>query len=224
VILPITLSVAAGAFLWLDRVFLFQSMISRPIILSPILGFILGDVAVGLIVGASLELLWLNAPPVGAYLPNDETFCAAVATPAAFVAAHFMGDAAAAGLALVACLPVSLIGRTLDTHIRSLNQDLIQSRLDNAEVTVGPAMAKALVRSFLAAFVVMGVSTAFLCMAVYLLGGMLPVPVQAALSFMPSVCILVGLAGLVTKDIPRPSHAALFVAGMSVVLIISWVL
>lgn len=223
-ILPIIPCIAAGALLWLDRVFLFQFMVSRPIILSPILGFILGDVAIGLIIGASLELLWLNAPPVGAYLPNDETFCAAVATPAAFVAAHYMNDAAAAGLALIACLPISLIGRTLDARIRSLNQDLIQGHVENAEHAVEHAMAKALIRSFFAAFIVMGVCTGFLCMAIYLLGSKLPSPVQISLSLMPSVCILIGLAGLITKDIPRPAHAALFVLGMSVVLIISWAL
>lgn len=223
-ILPIIVCVAVGAFLWLDRVFLFQSMASRPIILSPILGFILGDVATGLIIGASLELLWLNAPPVGAYLPNDETFCAAVSTPVAFVAAHYMNNAAAAGLALVACLPVSLIGRTLDTRIRSLNQDLIPNHVENAERAVEHAMAKALIRSFFAAFIVMGICTGFLCIAIYLLGSKLPNPVQFSLSLMPSVCILIGLAGLVTKEIPRPAHAGLFVLGMSVVLIISWAL
>ena len=77
------LGVLSGSLLWMDRVYIFQLMISRPMIMGPIIGFVMGDVKIGILIGASLELLWLNAPPVGSYLPNDESFCTAVAVPVA---------------------------------------------------------------------------------------------------------------------------------------------
>lgn len=222
-ILSVIASVAVGALLWLDRVFIFQFMVSRPIVLSPVMGFIMGDAAMGLIVGASLELLWLNAPPVGAYLPNDESFCAAVATPTAVCAAGYMSDASAAGLALLASLPFSLIGRSLDVRIRTLNQDLLPDKLEDPERTVERAMVKALARSYAFVLVTLGVSIGLLWAAVSLIGDVLPSAVKLSLSFMPSVTVIIGLAGLMTKGRPNPSQAGLFVLGMTIVVFLSWI-
>ncbi len=223
-IFPVVTSVMAGALLWLDRVFVFQSMISRPIILSPILGLIMGNVTIGLMIGASLELLWLNAPPVGAYLPNDESFCAAAAAPTAVLASAHMSDAAAAGFALAASLPFAMVGRNLDTHIRTLNQDLI-NRIPqgNMERTVQNALGKALLRSYLYALVTLGISVGLLCTATALLGEILPGAVKTALSYLPLAGVVIGLAGLMTKENPRPVQAGLFILGMITVLIISWI-
>lgn len=219
----ILISIAAGAFLWLDRVYIFQFMVSRPIILSPILGMIMGDVRIGLIVGASLELLWLNAPPVGAYLPNDESFCAAVAVPPAVLAAAHMNDAAAAGLALAASLPASLIGRFLDTHIRTLNQGLLPESPADIEQAVGCAMKKAIIRSFFFALVAIGACTGLLCLAVTLAGDILPDKIERALSFMPFVSVVIGLAGLLSKERLRLRRAVLFILGMIIVLMTTWI-
>lgn len=224
-IFSILLSVVTGSLLWLDRVFVFQFMISRPIILSPILGLIMGNVTIGLIVGASLELLWLNAPPVGSYLPNDESFCAAAATPAAVCAAAYMSDVASAGFAITASLPVAVVGRVLDTYIRTLNQDLLdQASAEQTERAVGHAMGKALLRSYLFALATLGVCVGLLCTAATLMGPLLPDVVKASLSYMPLAGIAVGLAGLVMKDVPRPGKTGLFILGMIVVLMISWIL
>jgi len=224
-ILTVFFSVVAGALLWLDRVFVFQFLVSRPIVLSPILGLIMGNVSVGLIVGASLELLWLNAPPVGAYLPEDESFCAAAATPAAACAAIYMSDAAAAGLALLISLPFAMIGRVLDARIRTMNQDLIdQPSAEQIERAIGQAMGRALLRSYLYVLAALGISAALLCTAAVLIAGVLPDVVKTSLSYMPLAGIAIGLAGLVTKDIPKPGQVCLFILGMILILMISWIL
>ena len=45
--------------------------IHRPIVTGPIVGLILGDVQTGLIVGATLELVWMGMVPLaGAQPPN----------------------------------------------------------------------------------------------------------------------------------------------------------
>ncbi len=222
--IPVVSSILAGALLWLDRVFIFQSMVSRPIILSPILGLILGNVTIGFLIGASLELLWLNAPPVGAYLPNDESFCAAAATPTAVLASAHMSDAAAAGFALAASLPFAVVGRTLDTHIRMLNQDLIHRIPEGRmEPALRNAIGKALLRSYLYALAALGISVGLLCTAVILVGEILPDAVKTALSYMPLAGVVIGLAGLMTKEVPRPVQAGLFILGIVIILMISWI-
>lgn len=220
----LVLCVVIGSLIWLDRVYVFQFMISRPIIVSPILGFIMGEVYVGLLMGASLELLWLNAPPVGAFLPNDDSFCAIVATPAAILAAGSMNELSAAGLALVLSVPFSLVGRSVDTHIRTINQGLLPEGIKNIEYTIRNAIRKGLARSYLYALISIGISTAFICLVVFFIRGLLPEFVTSALSYMPFVSIIIGLAGLVSKDIPKFSQAGIFILGVAVVLMITWIL
>jgi hypothetical protein len=162
---------------------------------------------------------------VGAYLPEDESFCAAAATPAAACAAIHMSDAAAAGLALLISLPFAMIGRILDARIRTMNQDLIdQPPVEQIERAIGQAMGRALLRSYLYVLAALGISAALLCTAAVLIAGNLPDVVKTALSYMPLAGVAIGLAGLVTKDIPKPGQACLFILGMILILMISWIL
>lgn len=220
----IILSVVIGSLIWLDRVFVFQFMISRPIIVSPILGLIMGNMYIGLLIGASLELLWLNAPPVGAYLPNDDSFCAIVATPVAILAAGSMNETAATGLALVLSVPFSLVGRSVDMHIRTVNQELLGEGIKNIEHRIGRAMRKALARSYLYALISLGASTSSICAVVFFISGILPEFLILALSYMPFVSIVIGLAGLISKDLPKLSQTGIFVLGVAVVLMMTWIL
>jgi len=219
--ISIIISVMVGSLIWLDRVFVFQSMISRPIVLSPILGLVMGNVQAGLLIGASLELLWLNAPPVGAYLPNDETFCAIVATPVAVLAGSSMSEPSAVGLAVVLSLPFSLLGRVVDTHIRTVNQELLPDKMENIEKKIVFVMKKALARSYLYALISIGGSTVLLCSGVYMFRNLLPGFLISALSYMPFVSIIIGLAGLISKDMPGFSRTCVFVLGMAVVFIMT---
>ena len=223
-IISIIITVLVGALIWLDRVYVFQFMISRPIVLCFILGLIMGNIYIGLLLGASLELLWLNAPPVGAYLPNDETFCAIVATPAAILAALSLNETSAVGLALVLSIPFSLVGRSVDTHIRTLNQELLPKCTENIELKIRHVMRKSLVRSYVYALISIGLSTAVLCGVVFLTKDILPDYVITALSFMPFVSIIIGLAGLIAKDLPKLSQAGIFALGVAVVLMMTWIL
>ena len=46
-----------GGILGMDRIVM-QAMLSRPIVSAPLVGWVLGDVYTGLIVGALFELFW----------------------------------------------------------------------------------------------------------------------------------------------------------------------
>ncbi|KAF1300590.1 MULTISPECIES: PTS mannose/fructose/sorbose/N-acetylgalactosamine transporter subunit IIC [Enterococcus] len=48
-----------------------SNLLNRPIIMGPLVGLILGDFTQGIIIGASLELIFMGAVSVGAYLPPD---------------------------------------------------------------------------------------------------------------------------------------------------------
>lgn len=48
-----------------------SNLLNRPIILGPLVGLVLGDLTQGIIIGASLELIFMGAVSVGAYLPPD---------------------------------------------------------------------------------------------------------------------------------------------------------
>lgn len=223
-IAAVAVCAVVGALLWLDRVYAFQLMVSRPIVIGPVLGAIMGNLPVGIAVGAALELLWLNAPPVGAYLPMDESFCAAAVTPAAAIAASFLTGATAAGLALFAGLPFVMVGRSLDTYIRTRNQELVPDSTFNIEQKIRHAMAHALGRSFVCGLLALAASSGILCSAMVLVAPKVPSQVADALSYMPSACVVIGIAGIVSKDISRPGKAGLFALGAAFLLVLTWIL
>ena len=45
--------------------------INRPIILAPLVGLIVGNLEQSIVIGASLELFFMGAVSVGAYIPPD---------------------------------------------------------------------------------------------------------------------------------------------------------
>ena len=47
------------------------NMIQRPIVLGPLVGLVLGDLQAGITIGATLELFFLGAVSVGAYIPPN---------------------------------------------------------------------------------------------------------------------------------------------------------
>ncbi len=59
------------AFLSLDVSAVGQFMVSRPIVVGPLVGLLTGHADLGLELGALVELIWLGDVPVGAHLPLD---------------------------------------------------------------------------------------------------------------------------------------------------------
>ena len=78
----------AGGLIGLDRTAAGQFMISQPIVAGPIAGWLLGDAAAGLVIGAVLELIWVLDMPVGTFVPADATIGAVSATAIAVLAGN----------------------------------------------------------------------------------------------------------------------------------------
>ncbi len=74
-----------GGLLCLDRIFL-QTMLSRPIVMAPVVGLLLGDSYTGLIIGAIFELFWIDRAPIGIYIPPNDSVASAFAAALAILA------------------------------------------------------------------------------------------------------------------------------------------
>lgn len=107
----------------LDRVALFQLMLSRPVVSAPMAGLALGDPLTGLQIGLLVELLWLARLPVGAAVPPDDTQVSVAATVLVIILGPML-DAAGIELVLISLLvaiPLGKVGQYFDHYARHYN-------------------------------------------------------------------------------------------------------
>jgi PTS system mannose-specific IIC component/fructoselysine and glucoselysine-specific PTS system IIC component len=88
--------------------------ISRPIFSSAVVGLILGDLQTGLIVGATLELIWIGAQRIGGSVPPNIVIGGILGTATAIVT----GQGAEAALAVG--IPAALVGSALEVFAKTI--------------------------------------------------------------------------------------------------------
>ena len=76
----------------------------RPIVIGPIIGLIMGDLKMGLMVGCTIELMFLGQVFVGTALPPEETFSTIIATAFACISGS-------TEVALATALPLAILGQ-----------------------------------------------------------------------------------------------------------------
>jgi len=106
-----------GGLAAVERKGAFQLMLSRPLVLAPLLGLALGDAAGGLALGVPLELLFLGGVNLGGAVPENETLLAAALTSVVIPAglcARTGADPALSALGLGVCAPLAMLGQQLD--------------------------------------------------------------------------------------------------------------
>lgn len=86
-----------------------QSMLDRPIVVGPLVGLVFNDLQAGIIIGASLEALFMGAVNIGGAAPINPSFGTLLA--ASFALATQGGVETALALAL----PLGLFGGALET-------------------------------------------------------------------------------------------------------------
>jgi mannose/fructose/N-acetylgalactosamine-specific phosphotransferase system component IIC len=117
VVLP---ALCAGvAALELDAVLVGQWMLSRPLLVGPLVGWVCGSPAMGAAVGAMIELFSLEDLPVGCVIPLNGTVAAAGAV--LLLAGPHAVPAAAA---LPAGLALGIGHRALESRVRTWRSDL----------------------------------------------------------------------------------------------------
>jgi mannose/fructose/N-acetylgalactosamine-specific phosphotransferase system component IIC len=97
----------------------FQFQLARPLVLGPIVGLLLGDVTMGLKIGAELELIWMGIVGIGAAVPPDVVVGTAIATSLAIL------TNSGTEVALALAVPVALGAQVIDIFVRTLNTGLM---------------------------------------------------------------------------------------------------
>ncbi len=80
-----------GGGLSIDRTAAFQVMISRPIVVAPVLSLLLGNLLVGLVAGIYFELLFVGNMSLGGYVPPNETVITTVCTAVTVICSRWLG-------------------------------------------------------------------------------------------------------------------------------------
>ncbi len=124
-----------GALVNLDDVPLLQIMISQPIVIAPLIGFLWGDFQTGLIIGAFLELLMINYLPIGCAVPLDSSIGAVVAIGTFFLITPFFPSSRNALIALVVLvsMPFTIIAQKASILVRKFNGRLSTLAQESAE-------------------------------------------------------------------------------------------
>lgn len=96
-----------------------QFMISRPIFCGPLFGYILGDVHTGVWLGMIVEMMWINAIPMGISVPVDLTMMTILSVVWACV--NFQGSQEAAIFSLALAVPFAYLYKEVDIAGRLFN-------------------------------------------------------------------------------------------------------
>ena len=83
------------------------TLLSRPLVLGPLVGLVLGDLHQGIVIGASLELIFMGNIKVGAAIPPD------VVTGGVLGTAFAILSGKGTGIALALAIPISILAEML---------------------------------------------------------------------------------------------------------------
>lgn len=101
------------------------NMIQRPIVLGPVVGLILGDLEMGITIGATLELAFLGSVSVGAFIPPNVIVGGVLGTAFAIVTGK------GPEVAFTMAFPIALLALAIDNVIFSLVRPLMAKLADN---------------------------------------------------------------------------------------------
>ena len=122
-----------GGLLCLDRVFI-QAMISRPVVIAPIIGLLLHNPYAGLVIGAFVELIWIDRIPIGTYIPPNDSITAVVATSTAVIAGQKLGGIPPLiALSILIAIPCGILAKQMDILIIKSNDILSDQALVDAK-------------------------------------------------------------------------------------------
>ncbi len=93
--------------LWFLEKFFGTCMVIRPLVVSPLVGLALGDMQTGVIIGATLELVFMGAIQIGGAVPPDALVGAGLGT--AFAILTGQGPE----IALTLALPIAILAQSI---------------------------------------------------------------------------------------------------------------
>lgn len=156
-----------GGVVALDTTAAFQILISHPLVSCSVVGFILGQVKIGFLIGVVLELVWLNELPIGAAPFSEGNIGATVAAAAAIlVTGQTQRMEVTIPLACFLGIGVSMLGGYGVILVRRINNALYSRLIEWPVISPGRI-----------------VRTHFLGMVIMFLGGFILTAVTTALAY-----------------------------------------
>ena len=114
--------------LWAIEKLLGTPMVIRPLVVSPIVGFCLGDLQSGVLIGATLELIFMGAIQIGGAVPPDILVGSALAT-----ALSIIGNNKEPDIVLGLALPIALLAQSLKIFVFILRSYMMNFALKLAK-------------------------------------------------------------------------------------------
>jgi mannose/fructose/N-acetylgalactosamine-specific phosphotransferase system component IIC len=208
----------AGGLIGLDRTAVGQFMISQPIVVGPLTGWMLGDPGAGLVMGAVLELIWVLDMPIGSFVPADATVSTVSATAIAALGSPGGSSLPVIGFSILLTAAMAPVTMKADVIVRHWN-----SRLAGALATgPGPDPGHALVHAHLSGLPVFFLKS-FVLYLVFLPVGLaavsafnhMPERVHLAMSLFVKLLPLVG-AALVMRKLSMSTVDLFFLSGFMI--------
>jgi mannose PTS system EIIC component len=201
-ILQVLIAAVICGIIGLDRTALGQFMISQPVVAGPLTGWLLGDVTAGLVIGGTLELIWVLDMPIGTFVPADSTVAAVAATATAALGNSVPGDLPVIGFCLlmtVAMVPVTMFA---DHLMRKRNAQIPELALSSG----GSPTEAGVTAWHLAGLIAFFLKSFFMCLAMVPAGlvlvgvfRLLPAPFSRAMVVFVTLLPLLGTALVVRK-------------------------
>jgi len=94
-------------------------MVAQPMVCGPLFGWLMGQLAVGVILGGIVQLLWIDVTPVGVGIPYDSTAVTVLAVYWAALPVH--SSLSQIVLALFIAVPFGFLFRVMDFYARRVN-------------------------------------------------------------------------------------------------------
>ena len=116
------------AFLWAIEKLFGTPMVIRPLVVSPIVGYFLGDLQTGVLIGATLELVFMGAIQIGGAVPPDILVGSSIATALAIIGNNKDPD-----IALGLALPIALLAQSLKIIVFILRSYMMNTAMKFAE-------------------------------------------------------------------------------------------
>lgn len=143
---------AVAGLVGLDATAALQVMLSRPLVVGGLMGWLLGDLALGMTAGGLIELLWVSGVPVGSLVPPDSAVAAGLAAVIAVqlraASPHPGAGAAAISLGVLLAVPAGFLGARAEIVQRRVMGRVSRQALARADESrlegLGPYMAMAL--------------------------------------------------------------------------------
>ncbi len=202
VLLAIAVIAVVGGLIGLDRTAVGQFMISQPIVAGPLVGWMLGDLTAGIIIGVVLELIWVVDMPVGTFVPANSTVSAVSATAIAALGSHGVATLPVIGFSLLLTTGMAPVSMMVDTIIRKANSRLVFVASAVSAAPSGRTLARAqlfgLVMFYLKTFVLYLIFLPAGIVAVSLFNH-LPEQVHRAMSLFAQLLPFLGVALIARK-------------------------